>query len=610
MKKVSDYIIDFVAQQGVRHIFMLPGGGAMHLNDSLGRHPTVAYVCNLHEQACAIAADAYSQYTNHLGVALVTTGPGGTNATTGVASAWLDSTPVLLISGQVKRPDMIRDRGVRQMGFQEIDIVSVVRPITKYAVTVMEPLSIRYHLEKAVYLAKQGRPGPVWIDVPLDVQAAMIDEDRLQGFDISEVPQSPEQETLSSKVSLAIELLNRAERPVVLAGNGIRLSKALDDFLRLIGNFRIPVLTTWKAADFIPEEHPLYAGRPGAVGQRGANFTQQNADWLLIIGARLDLGQTAYSHENFARSARKILVDIDAAEIHKMRTTIDVPVNSDAGDFIREFNRQLSKVEKKNRSGWMGKCKAWQAKYPVILPDYLNNGRYVNDYVLIDVLSDELSGNDLLIPGSSGACSERTMQAIRVKAGLRIFNSQGIGSMGFGIPASIGGCVASGKRRTVCIEGDGGFAMNIQELETVKRLGLPIKFFVLNNGGYASIQATQRNYFGGHYVASTRTSGLTLPDVVAVAKAFEIPATTMAGHGRIREQVREILAAEGPVVCDVIVSPEQVTAPRVSSRPLKDGSMESMPMEDMWPFLDRQEFAENMLIPGLLQTEELLSGSK
>jgi acetolactate synthase-1/2/3 large subunit len=605
MVKVSDYIIDFVAQQGVSHIFMLPGGGAMHLNDSLGRNKKLSYVCNLHEQACAIAADAYSQYTNNLGVALVTTGPGGTNTITGVAGAWLDSTPVLFISGQVKRPDMIRDRGVRQMGFQEIDIISLVRPITKYAVTVMEPSSIRYHLEKAVHLAKHGRPGPVWIDVPLDVQAAMIDENNLQGFDESEILQRTEGEALAEKVSLAIELLNKAERPVILAGNGIRLSNALDDFFRLIGALNIPVLTTWKAADFLPENHPLYAGRPGAIGQRGANFTQQNADWLLIIGARMDLGQTAYTHANFARGARKIMVDIDAAEITKMQMKIDVPVISDAGDFLREFNSQLSKIEKKDRSKWLIRCKEWQARYPVILPEYWNDRGYVNDYVLIDVLSDELSGNDILIPGSSGACSERTMQAIRVKAGLRIFNSQGLGPMGFGIPAAIGGCIASGKRRTVCIDGDGGFVMNIQDLETVKRLGLPIKFFVLNNGGYVSIQTTQKNYFGGNYVASTSSSGLTLPDITAVSKAFQIPADRIADHKRIREKVREILETEGPVVCEVIVSPEQGTAPRVSSRTLKDGSMVSMPMEDMWPPLDREELSANMLIPKKEETRAL-----
>lgn len=596
MIKLSDYVFQFIAQQGVRHVFMLPGGGAMHLVDSLGRNKRLGYICNLHEQASAIAADAYSQFTNNLGAALVTTGPGGTNTLTGVAASWLDSIPVLFISGQVKRSDVMGERGVRQMGFQEIDIVTLVSSITKYAVTVNDPSSIRYHLEKAVRLAKSGRPGPVWIDIPLDVQAAMIDEDMLKAFDAEEIDRVSSAETLSSKVAAALELLSKAERPVILAGNGIRLSGALDDFLALVEELEIPVLTTWKAADFIPEDHPLYSGRPGAVGQRGANFTQQNADWLLIIGARMDFGQTAYNHENFARGAVKIMVDIDPAEIRKMRMPIDVPVEADAGDFLREFLKRLPAADKKrDRSAWIMKCRELKNRYPVVLPEYYEEKGFVNDYVLIDILSDEVSPDDLLIPGSSGACSERSMQAFRVKSGVRVLNSQGLGSMGFGIPAAIGGCVASGGKRTVCIDGDGGFVMNVQELETVRRLSLPIKFFVLNNGGYVSIQTTQKNYFGGHYVASTTSSGLTLPDITATAKAFGIPAARIENHSGIRERVCEILATEGPVICEVMVSPDQVTAPRVSSRQREDGSMESLPMEDLWPFLEREEFESNMI---------------
>jgi acetolactate synthase-1/2/3 large subunit len=594
MIKLSDFVMNFIVDAGVRHVFMLPGGGAMHLVDSLGRNKDLTYICNLHEQACAIAAEAYSQYTNHLGVALVTTGPGGTNAITGVAAAWLDSTPVLFLSGQVKRPDMTGARGVRQMGFQEIDIVGLVRPITKYAVTVMEPSSIRYHLEKAVHLAKQGRPGPVWIDIPLDVQAAMIDEKELPGFD--ELGRNPtaEPDRFEELATQAVDLLCRARRPVILAGNGVRLSDALGDFFRLIEALRIPVLTTWKAADIMGEDHPYYAGRPGAVGQRGANFTQQNADWLLVLGARLDFGQTAFSHVNFAPRAQKVMVDIDPAEIGKMQMPIAVPVCSDAGGFIRELNRRLPEKQLPDWSAWLRQCKQWQARYPVVLPEYWREDGFVNDYVLVDVLSDAMSSDDLLIPGSSGACSERTLQAVRIQQGQRVFNSEGLGPMGFGIPAAIGGCVAGGGRRTICIDGDGGFAMNLQELETVRRLGLPIKFFVLNNGGYGSIQATQKAYFGGHYVASSPASGLTLPAISAAAKAFRIPAMRMTRHATLRKQVQRALDREGPVVCEVMVSPDRQTAPRVASRQNEDGSMESNPMEDLWPFLDRTEFERQM----------------
>lgn len=590
MIKLSDYVMKFIENLGVRHVFMLPGGGAMHLNDSLGRNRKLSYICNLHEQSCAIAADAYSQYTNNLGVVLVTTGPGGTNTLTGVAASWLDSIPVLIISGQVKRADMIGSSKVRQMGFQEIDIISLVRPITKYAATVMDPKDIQYHLEKALFLTRSGRPGPVWIDIPLDVQAAMIDIKALRPFK----PAVERPHSISKAVSSVIKMLARSERPVILAGNGIRLSGALESFLKLIDILHIPVLTTWKALDFLPEEHPLFMGRPGAVGQRGANFVQQNADLIIVIGARLDFGQTAYSHANFARGARKVIVDIDPFEIKKMN--VDLPIEGDASLFIAEMRRQKNSISRKDRSLWLERCKEWQKKYPVVIPDYWEQKKYVNDYVLIDILSEEMSSDDLLIPGSSGACSERSMQAFRIKKGMRVFNSEGLGSMGFGIPMAIGGCIASGGKRTVCIDGDGGFVMNIQELEVVRRLNLPIKFFVLNNQGYVSIQTTQKAYFDSNFVASTQESGLTLPDYKKVAKAFNIPAVQIKDHRNIRDKIREILNTDGPVICEVIVSPEQVTAPKVSSRQREDGSMESLPMEDLWPFLDRDEFLSNMTV--------------
>jgi len=593
--KLSDYVIQRVAQE-VKHVFMLAGGGSMHLVDSVGRCQDIEYICNLHEQACAIAADAYSQYTNNLGVALVTTGPGGTNTVTGVAAAWLDSIPCLFISGQVKRADLIGDHGVRQMGFQEINIVDIVRPITKYVVTVTEPASIRYHLEKALYLARHGRPGPIWIDIPLDVQAAEINETELQNFDPGEIANPFDPDLLRRQVSEAIQLLNQAERPVILVGNGVRLAKALDDFRELIEILQVPVLNTWKAADFLAEDHPLYIGRPGSVGQRGANFTQQNSDWILILGARLDLGQTGYNHRNFARAAKKIMVDIDQAEIRKMDMTIDVPVCADVKAFIQEFIRQHCSIMPRDRSAWWSRCRGWKVEYPVVLPEYWEEKQGVNNYVLVDVLSDKMSKDDLLVPGSSGACSEITMQAFRVKQGMRIINSQGLGAMGFGIPASIGGCLASGRKRTICIDGDGGFQLNIQELETVKRLNLPIKFFVLNNGGYASIQATQRTYFAGHYVGSGASSGLTFPDTLKIASAYGLPTMQIQGHAHIRERVREMLEQEGPMICDVKISPNQFTAPRLSSMQKADGLMVSTPLEDLWPFLDREEFKSNMVI--------------
>jgi acetolactate synthase-1/2/3 large subunit len=596
MMKLSDYVIDRVAQCGVRHVFMLPGGGCMHLVDSLGRSGRLQFVCNLHEQASAIAADAYGQYTNNLGVALVTTGPGSTNTLTGVAAAWLDSTPCLFISGQVKCADLCTGRGVRQMGFQEINIVDIVRPVTKYAATVTDPRSIRRHFEKAIYLAQHGRPGPVWLDIPLDVQAAQIDETQLAAFDPGELGPPKDPAHLLPGVREAIALLNRSERPVLLVGNGVRLAGAIGQFLELADILQAPVLTTWKMMDLLAEDHPLYIGRPGAVGQRGANFAQQNADCVLAIGARLDLGQTAYNHAGFARGAKKIIVDVDGAEIGKLQMKVDVALCGDAKDVLEAFLAERRSIATKDRDPWWTRCRDWKARFPVLQPAYWNEPDGVSNYVLVEVLSDEMCGTDLLVPGSSGGASEVTMQAFRVKPGLRVLNSQGLGPMGFGLPAAIGGCLASG-RRTVCIEGDGSLQMNSQELETVRRLNLPIKLFVLNNNGYASIRATQRAHFEGRYVASNPESGLTMPDTRTLAAAYGLPTAEIHDHSDIRGQVRRILEQAGPVVCDVRISPNQVTVPRVSSMQRADGSIVSMPMEDMWPPLERDEFRANMIVP-------------
>ncbi len=596
--KLSDYVFKIVAAAGVKHVFMLPGGGAMHLCDSLGRNAGLTFVCNLHEQACAIAADAYAQYTNNLGVALVTTGPGGTNTLTGLASAWLDSTPCLYISGQVKRADLKGSRKVRQMGFQEIDIVRMVEPITKYAVTVTDPATIRFHLEKALHLARHGRPGPVWVDIPLDVQAVDVDESSLKGFELVEVEVTATSPTLMLAAKQAVELLKSAQRPVVLVGNGVRLDGALESFHALLEVLKVPVLTTWKAIDFLPDDHPLYAGRPGAIGQRGANFTQQNADCLLIIGARLDFGQTGYVHRNFARAARKIIVDIDPAEITKLDMKVTVPVAAGAKAFLDALRTELSRVSPlPDFSGWLARCREWARTYPVVQPEHWGMEHGVSNYALIDALSDAMGADALLVPGSSGACSETTMQAFRVKRGQRVFNSEGLGPMGFGIPAAIGGCLASGGRTTVCIDGDGGFVMNIQELEVVRRLNLPIKFFVLDNNGYASIRQSQNAYFQGRLMASDPASGLTLPNFQQVAAAFGVETCVITGAGELRPVVNEVLSHARPVVCVVRISPQQTTSPRMSSGQRADGSMYSKPLEDLWPFLDRQEFLANMIVP-------------
>ena len=580
--KLSDYVVQFIERQGIKDVFLLPGGGCIHLVDSIGKS-NINFVCNLHEQACSIAADAYGQYTNNIGVCLVTTGPGGTNAITGVAAAWLDSTPMLVLSGQVQKKDMINGRGTRQIGFQEISMVNIAKPLTKYAVTVICPEEIRYHLEKAVYLAVNGRPGPAWIDIPLDVQAAEIDETTLRGF----TPDKKVGTNISEQVSNIIDDLNRAERPAILAGNGIRLSGSIDAFNELAELLQIPVLLTWKAIDFMEEEHPLFVGRPGGVGQRGANFSQQNSDFLICIGARLDHGQTAYQHKFFAREATKVIVDVDENEINKLEMDIAYPMAVDAGEFIEEMLRQKDKINIR-ASAWLSHCKQWQAKYPVVLPEYWEQKEYVNNYVFIDVLSDVLPEGALIVPGSSGGCSEVTMQAFRMKKGMRMFNSEGLGPMGFGIPAAIGASIAASGQETICIDGDGGFIMNIQELETVRRLNLPIKFFVLNNNGYVSIRNTQNTHFEGRLIASGPMSGLSLPSVRKNAHTYDLKYSRIESHEHIHDKIKEFLAIEGPAICEIM--------PKASVYRKADGSFAARPMEDLAPFLDREEFRDNMFI--------------
>jgi acetolactate synthase I/II/III large subunit len=590
--KLSDYVWNRIAAEGVEHVFMLPGGGCMHLVDSLGRHPELKFICNLHEQGTAIAVDAYAQVRG-FGAGLVTTGPGGTNAITGVAAAWLDSTPCIFISGQVKRADLKRDSGVRQLGFQEIGIVEIVRTITKYAVTVEDPGTIRHHLDRALHAARSGRPGPVWIDLPLDVQAAEVDPEQLEAWRPDPEPE-PDLQAAADQVLAA---LTKAQRPALLLGNGIRHAGAVREAVALAEHLQVPVLTTWKGADFLPEDHPLFAGRPGAAGQRAANLTQQNADWLLILGARLDHGQIAYMPELFARGAHKFVVDVDPAELGKLRMDLDQAILADAGRFIRTLRRRAEGRPWPSFEPWHRRIQEWRNRYPVHAPEYWGETGHVNAYVLIQVLSELLGEGDLLAPGSSGQCSELTCQAIQVSRGLRMVNSQGLGAMGFGIPGALGACVASGGRRTVCIDGDGGFHMNVQELEVIHRLDLPVKFFVLDNRGYGSIRNSQRAYFQGRLVASDASSGLTLPDTLAVARAYGIPTASLASHDRIRETLAELLARPGPLVCEVRLNPDQPTLPRVTSYQRPDGSMATRPMEDMFPLLEREELSRNLFVP-------------
>jgi acetolactate synthase-1/2/3 large subunit len=586
--KLSAYVIDTLIRHGLKHLFLLPGGGCMHLADAVGQRPELEYVCCLHEQGCAFAAEAYGECSNQLGAALVTAGPGGTNALTGAACAWIESSPCIFISGQAKRADLIcrQPQPVRSMGQQEVDITAMARPITKYAVMVTDPAEIRFHLEQALWLATHGRKGPVWIDLPLDVQAAQIEPAALRGF----IPPAEQAPDLTKPIAEALAALQTAKRPVIYAGNGVRAAGQVEVLRALVDKLGLPVLLTWKAADFLPETHPCYVGRPGGMGQRGANFTQQKADWLLVLGARLDLPSVAFNHENLAPRAFKIFVDVDPAELAKFKCKVALGLQADLADFLPRF---LAAAPASGRKfvGWREQCRELARRYPVVLPDYRTQGDPpVSTYVLMDVLSDLLEAQDVIVPGSSGPCSDIFYQAFRVKAGQRILNAPGLGAMGTGLPGTIGAALAAPGRRVVNINGEGGFQLNIQELETVRRLNLPIKYFVLDNGGYRSIVAMQRGHFQGRLVGSEPSSRLTMPDTARVAEAYGIPAVQVDSHAGLEEVVRNVLGRPGPTVCVVKTSVDEKTMPKVTSEVRPDGGIVSKPMEDMWPFLDRAEF--------------------
>jgi acetolactate synthase I/II/III large subunit len=608
--KLSDYVFQFVADKGVKHVFLVTGGGAMHLNASLAQEKRITPICNSHEQATAMCAESYAKAVNGLGVALVTTGPGGTNAVTGVAGAWLDSTPTLFLSGQVKRPDRMFDQvtnkplGMRQLGVQEVDIVSIVKPITKYAVVVLAPLDIRYEMEKAYYLALNGRPGPVWVDIPLDVQASPIpDPSTLRGFDPAEYESAMANVHLKDEVARVVEELRKSTRPLLFAGNGIRLARAEKQFTELRLLLDIPTVATWCAADLVPSDVPTFVGRPGNVAARGANFALQNCDFLLVLGSRMDMAITGYAPQNLAREAHKVAVDIDPAELGKLHPHLQQPIVSDARAFLDELLAQLKALQSPLDHGkwdaWNKRAADWKVRYGVVTDEHRKPEGLVSIFNLAEVIGTESRQEDKLVSGSSGSGIEIFLLACPTRAGQRIFHTAGLGSMGYGLPMSLAVCIGSNRQQTILVDGDGGFQFNIQELETARRLNLPVKFFVLNNDGYASIRASQKAYFGQAQIGADAATGLTVPDLSRVANSYNIPAVVIKDQSNLREEVRKVLAMEGPVVIDVHVIPDEVRAPRLQSYQREDGTFVSKPLEDLYPFLSREEFLENMIVKPL-----------
>jgi acetolactate synthase-1/2/3 large subunit len=582
--KVSDIIAERLVAEGVRHVFMVPGGAAMHLNDSVGSATGLEYVVTLHEHAAAVAAEAYGKVTANLGVALVTAGPGATNALTGVASAWVNSTPCLFLSGQVKMADRKVDKPLRQHGLQEIDIVTAVKSLTKRAVVITDPTMLAEELDNAMTLARSGRPGPVWLEVPLDVQAMAAEPQPSQAS-----PLNPAQTFDAEKVA---NLLVGARRPVILAGGGIRIAGGATAFLSLAEELDIPVLTTWVGCDLIADDHPLFAGRPGSFAPRGANFAVQCADVLVTIGARWDLATTGFAPDKFGRAATRVVVDVDPGELEKLSPFVDMAIQADAHGFIRALHAAL-RGRKPDAAVWRRTCQSWRSKYPVMLPEYQGRRDRVSTYYVVDMLSDMLTEGDLIVEGSSGIHSEIFFLAFRLKRDQRVVCDGCLGAMGYGLPAAVGACLAAGRRRTLLVEGDGSFFPNVQELETIARLRLPIKIVVVNNDGYASIRSSQERWFG-RLTGADRTSNLTLPDIQRVAGAIGIPASRVEKESELNPRLAALLSSEGPGICEVMVPPEEDRVPRLASYKRADGVIESKPLEDLFPFLDPTEIQENL----------------
>ena len=590
--RVADYIWKTLADLGTRHVFLVTGGGAMHLDDALGRETRIRYVCNLHEQACAMAAEGYARQSGRPGVVCVTTGPGGTNALTGVMGAWLDSVPMVVVSGQIKRATMITscpDLKLRQLGDQEYNIVDAVRPMTKMAKTVMAVEEVAETLATAWRICQEGRPGPVWIDVPLDIQAAQMPETAPAAV----APARADGPV--PNLAAALELLKTSRRPAVVVGSGLRNAKAADLFLQAAEAWRIPVLTSISGVDLIPSDHPLFFGRPGILGERPANFILQNADLLLVLGTRMGLRIIGYAHDKLARAATRVMVDVDEAELRKPTFRVDVPVHADAGDFLRAALAELPALPA--REDWLAYCRRVKVRYPVVLPAHRARTDYVSSYVLPEAVVRHAPA-DLTVVTSNGIAYTSTFQAIPIRTGMRMFSNEACASMGYGLPAAIGAAFAGGPDRTVaCFEGDGSIQMNLQELQTLVTYRLPVKLFVYNNDGYLSIKTTQRSFFGGFFVGSEPGSGVKLPSIEKLAAAYGLPYFRLANNQELDVKLPEIFGTEGPVLVEVMLDPFEELGPKAASRKLPDGRMVSAPLEDMAPFLPREELAENMLIP-------------
>jgi acetolactate synthase-1/2/3 large subunit len=599
MIRLADYVAQTLVRHGCNRVFLITGGLAMHLNDAIGRCEGLSYTCCHHEQACAMAAEGYARILNKPAVVQVTGGPGGINTLNGVFGAYTDSIPMLIISGQAKRETCLSSYdlpNLRQLGDQEVEIVPMVRGITKHAAFISDPQTIRRELEKAMYLTTQGRPGPCWLDIPVDVQSAMIDENTLEAYDPAADAPIVDPAPLRAACVEILERIHEAKRPVILAGSGIHLAGALDLFERVATRLGLPVTLAWTAPDALPTDHPLNCGRPGTVGDRPGNFAVQNSDLVLVFGSRLNIRQVSYNWKNFARAAYKIQVDVDPAELDKPTVKLDLGVCADLKEFLLELERQIEATHftVPQAASWLAWCRERVKRYPAVTARQKESA-LINPYPFIDEVIRQMDSRDIVVCGDATA-SIVPFQVGFMKKGMRMFANSGSASMGFDLPAAIGAALAEPGRKVVCFAGDGSAQMNIQELETIKFNRLPIKIFILNNAGYLSMRLTQGGFFKGNFIGEAPRSGVSFPDYVALATAYGLPAIRIDKTGYSR-QLADFLAQEGPALCEVVLDPAQEFEPKLTSRRLADGTMATSSLEDMAPFLSREELASNMLIP-------------
>ncbi len=589
--RLADYVIEFLEKKGIRTVFTVSGGGSIFLCDALYKARKLKYIACHHEQAVSYATESYSRSRNKPGAAIVTTGPGGTNSTSGVACCWIDSVPAIFISGQVFLNQTIGNSGLRQIGVQEFDIVNMVKSSTKYAVIIKKAEEIKYHLEKAYYVCSEGRPGPVWIDIPANIQNAKINPNTLLGY--KPKVKNKRNLILNKKIKKIAKMIATADRPLLHIGHGVKISNGEKYLRKIVNKYKLPFALTWNASDLIESNHPLYIGRPGAFAERGSNFIVQNCNLHLSIGTRLPFMVTGYDAKDFARKAKKIMVDIDKTEVNKSNVNLDEKINCDGSYFLKTLIKYLPKKINISKD-WLNYCKNIRKKYPIVLKEFKNQKKFVNSYYFIDILSDILNKKDVIVT-DMGLSFVGTHQAFKTKKGQKLYTNSGHAPMGWGLPAAVGAFYATKRNRVICLTGEGGLQMNIQELATVMHNKLPIKIFIYNNGGYLTIKQTQQLGFNSRIMGSNSDSGLSFPDYKSMAKSNKIKYTKISNNKNLKSKIKKVLSGKGAVICELMIDHEQEQMPKAINRRTPDGKTVPTKYEDMYPFLSRKEIQENML---------------